>query len=350
MYRKSGVSFEDIVIDNKIAWFFSSEYNALFELCLQTGNVEYCGSTPYEPFLKQRLFASIKKFNNKIYLIPFTASHFTIYDIETKQFSVLKSDLLISRSVNVHYMASERIGHFIYAFGVFEKKVVKIDCNDLSYKVYDEWLEDVSEFNQTDAFFRNQLVNNNNRLIIPLCNSNSIMEFDIVSEKIRIHKIGHGTVGFSGICYFRNQYWMISRDNSKEITICDENFQKIKQISVVRDKKCNALAICNYDNAVYVFTNNNSEIYSIDCEDIKIPHGKIYFAKTIEDMLLYLEYDNELKIERDNTIVKYKIEIDISKFPVQNLIKKEDIQNEKKILVESELVNLSEYLGYIITI
>nr|AGS52806.1 CDP-glycerol:poly(glycerophosphate) glycerophosphotransferase [uncultured bacterium contig00009] len=80
------LSIFDIYDDGAYLWFTAIEFNALFKVDKETGNIKYVGSFPGERRSGWRLYTTINENNGKLYFTPCSAVEIGVYDINNDRF------------------------------------------------------------------------------------------------------------------------------------------------------------------------------------------------------------------------------------------------------------------------
>ncbi len=114
-------------------WFCPLKLNSLFSYDLNTGELSWKGRIPGEPIFKQALYRNCVRCNNKVYLVPYTASEIAIYDINTKEIKKLKVEDYGVK--NNRYSCAAVYGNMIFMFG--DKTpctlIINTDTDEVSY-------------------------------------------------------------------------------------------------------------------------------------------------------------------------------------------------------------------------
>lgn len=138
--RWDHIGIFDMFDDGEHLWFTSMEYNALFKMSKRTFQVDYIGSFPDEEAYGYRTYTSINECDGKLFFTPGTAHEIGVYNMKNKCFE--KISIGISRSENdlskVKY-SKKFVSGFIY-----NNALILIPCCYDSIVVYDIITEKVS--------------------------------------------------------------------------------------------------------------------------------------------------------------------------------------------------------------
>ena len=87
--NKVKLSFETYIKEADKIWFTTYDHNGLY--CKRSGNKDavLVGIVPYERRYALRLYASMKKYGNNIFLVPFFANEIAVYNTVSKIFTKL---------------------------------------------------------------------------------------------------------------------------------------------------------------------------------------------------------------------------------------------------------------------
>ncbi len=317
-------TFENIIITNSKGYFFSFEYNGLFEMDMDSFSTHLL--TNYERRLgyKERLFANLKMYNDWIILIPMSADDVFAYNVETKEKKYIELPL-----VECEYKESAKFfdayivkdSLFIIGHGcpyILELSLITWDLKksvDLSYD-YKDALK-----NGQDIFRYGVKIGES--IILPSAADNDVYVFNAMDRSIRKKTIEKKTKGFS--CAFSTDcaLYMVSTcsndmtkcgyeiddcrsisfdNNSKEVSyplsyssclkyanyeviiplwdndviLFDESTMNIKRISVLPIIDGRPLIItpirCGfvYNNNFYIVSGYNGDVFTLDLEQMSL--------------------------------------------------------------------------------
>lgn len=313
MRNKVPLFTEDIVCEGERAWFFAKNLNGLYEMNLENGEVHFCGYSPFDILDGERLFVTLKKYDDKIFLIPFNALNFVIYNCITCEFTMLNLPFDTFQSETTHFMASVMVDEYIYAFGAMEGKVLKINCQTCEVKVYDKWVKDIGEYNKEDAFFRNQVVVVNEKIYAPLVNANAVLELDILKDEIIIHRLSDGANGYVGICFekLKDYFWLVPRKLHEPVVCCDRKFHVVEKAFMNCVKTLNsAVAIYCQCGKTKLYLYNGSVQSEMENDAISVADGKYNFALEQDDIFIKGFSDKScIEIESNDVVKQYVLEV-----------------------------------------
>lgn len=240
--NKYAANIEDVAISEDTIWFFLSDYNALFSKKIGSDYTEFKGSVPWEKQNGVRLYASIKLYDNKLFLIPCSAQNIAIYDIHKNVFSKIeiKRDRI---KQNTSYMASVIYKHYLFLFGFKSACIIRVDLRSYDVVYVDEWYTEISKdiLDSSAPFFRKQLAIINDMAYIPFWNANYILQINLDTLRCNTYKLGLEKNGYAGICYFENKLFCIPNSEGENIASfkCENNqllLETKEMISTFRDK------------------------------------------------------------------------------------------------------------------
>lgn len=104
----------------------------------------------------------------------------------------------------------------LFLFGYSYPGIVKVDLVSKEVNVIDCWLKEsaVSLTNKTDGCFHSGYVLLDNVVYFPFVNSNAVLQFDLVTEEVVVHKVGDDRQRYISIVWDGTCFWLIPRDGS----------------------------------------------------------------------------------------------------------------------------------------
>ena len=227
------IGFEDFVEDGDYIWFSAIDMNGLFRMNMITQETEFIGHFPNEPKDGKRLYFACTRKDNLIIFAPFKAKNGVIYDTLTGQF--------ISLIVHDHSLLDNDLEKFsgivtyknkIFLLPCLYPAIVGYSLKNKSIKHYNDWVETLSKACEVskDAYARSYMIREDRYILIPLCNANAVLEFDMEEEKSKIYVVGKEGDSYSGICYDGQYYWLSPRHDGSIIK-WDKNNNEITRIN-----------------------------------------------------------------------------------------------------------------------
>lgn len=311
------IEIEDAVLDGDRIWFSAQNFNSLFFMDIHTKEAKFVGKFPNEPYSGKRLYASMKLVKKKIYFIPFCAKSIAVYDIEKGEFSNIQIDeTLIKCKLNVPlFMGVEEYKNYLFILPVFSKAIIRLNLLNDELQYVQDWSIQAQKyiFNSNDGYFRRQSVINGNKLIVPFCNANAVLELNCDMLQSKIYELGLQPRGYSGIYYDGEKYWLSPRTTGN-LVIWNWETNTIKPANIEQEEKENSsyayVGVLSYNEKITMFSSGQ---YSF----VKEEKGKIMFYQTGKGILTIIDKNNKCRFE-DEIVVNY---IDVN---VEQLLKGEE--------------------------
>ena len=243
------MDFNDAVIWQDEAWFFSNDFNGLYSVDLSSQEIKFRGQVPFEPQVEHHLYSSLVIWENKIYLVPSRAKKMAVYDMAAESFEQM--DLIDKDEYQLFY------GNFLYGsnlflFHLFDATILRIDLKSKEVTVIDEWLDKALPyfFRKADAnfnYFRKQLVCRGGKIYIPFCYANAVLEIDCESLRSNIHVIGSEEQGYAGICEDGEDLWLAPKQRNgavvrwnpqtghKDVFPCNDDSNALAYIGIAKE-------------------------------------------------------------------------------------------------------------------
>ncbi|WP_295094141.1 hypothetical protein [Ruminococcus sp.] len=268
MRKEYTVIPEDAVVIGNRAYFTSSTYNGFFYSEVGEEYAQHIGAIPGEMINGERLYASLQSVDERfICMIPFTAKEIAVYDIINDSFFKipLNDDM---QEKTMKFMASAEVDGVVFAFGLFDTFVYKIDVyQNTCLKVcsWEEKLERSKVFDDNDAFFRYQTQLYDGKIYVPFCNANAVLIYDYKRNDCEIVVFDDLDNGYSGVWrngevfYFsprkvgqRGLRWNIKNDSADYLADSDKNIIGLcTENNKVIYCSCDEFSFIRDDNLVY---------------------------------------------------------------------------------------------------
>lgn len=296
-----GVSIIDAVVDNDTLWFIAYDFNSLFSMNLLTGETKLVGLFPDEDYGIGRLYESMEIVNGKIFFAPFNAKSIAVYDVEKCEFSkiILEEEQIGCSLSKPLFGGMEVYGRFIFMLPIFSRAIVRIDTDSGELVYITAWLQDVMDliFNEKDAYFRRQAFLSGDRVMVPFCNANAVLEFNCETMEYRIHELGTDKRGYSGIVFDGKNFWLSPRETGELVQWNDQG-NTVEIVGLRQNKEeyhpYAYIGLFYWDKGITILPNvikkYQAETETADTH-ITIPQGKYTFAKQNGEMLSFYRED-----------------------------------------------------------
>ncbi len=342
------VSIEDAVIYEDAVWFITNTFNSLYSMNILTGETRLEGFFPNETYSGQRLYESMQLIAHKIYFIPFYAKTIAVFDIRKKQFSTIEFEekRLGCKLDKALFGGSKVYGKYLFMFPEFSKVIIRLNTEIDKADYISGWDEEVRRicFNE-DVYFRRQVACKGNKLMLPFCNANAVMELDCDTLEYQIYRLGTEKRGYSGICFDGEQFWLSSRTNGSLVQWNpNTNYAKIMELDQNNDVQTLYLyvGIVCCQKEIRIFPSIKREYAKTENEQIVLQEGIYTFVEDKNHMLLYFRNDiGHLVIVNKEDGSQFEIEI---KVRYKDINKRRMIREAAGNVCESEILHVRNML------
>lgn len=259
-------------VDDKM-YFPSFVGNALF--CYDHGKVEFLGKFPSEKETYCiKLFLGMEEYDEKLIFAPQVANHIAVYDLETGVFSQINVDIDWS---GVRSKFGEAIikEHILYMFPIRFNGVVGVDLKTGHAEIYDNWISKVNHnaLSNSDAYCGFGKAIRGNRVFLPICKSNQVLEFDLDSRISTIHDVGEE--GHAAICDDGQYLWLFPR-RGQDIIKWNPETGQCETLQPQNDEVvCASFVGAIYSSGyVYAFPEYGNQVLMIDVKRNEISEFK----------------------------------------------------------------------------
>lgn len=349
--------FDAMVIEDGFAWIFVNNFNALFQLNVESSELVCLGSVPGEIMMRQGLYSNILKYDRKLVLIPALATSVAVYDLDKKTFTTVKIPVEDNKC-----FAATVYGEKVYMVGNASANVFVLDLSSFDLKTIDEGVNYYNEMiNDKNMYFRKSDCVVDGKFYAASCISNTIMEIDMITDFVKFYVLSSDIAkGFRLITYNSGFFWIVPWGEAKLLK-WDKNANSLETVFELECTPYNASEILSYGNKLLIYPTIGDCVIKYDIEldnmsivnvydkymetQIRYPWGNQKFTKTIlvEDTV-FAFMPTQMSIIKHN-LRKDDIEflsVDISEFDMKySLIRKAEI------LQESEDIDLKSFLGAI---
>lgn len=282
--------------DNQI-WYCAHNFNGLFSMDLKTNIITFHGCFPEENYSSQRLYLSMKLVGNKIFFAPLYAKSVAVFDIKSNQFYNFKLD---EQKMNCKFgmplfIKIEQYKNYLFMLPKFSKAILRFNLNNNNIDYITEWSKQVDDkiFNE-EGYFRKQALLQGDKIIVPFCNANAVMEFNCNTMRCYIYELGTENRGYSGICFDGEKYWLSSKNydclTSWDMEGNNCNIVPIHKIEV-KEYLNQYIGILYINNDLVVFSSmeEDNNIGNIT-KNIRIENGRYSFVIENNDVWMFYQY------------------------------------------------------------
>ena len=328
------IYFYDCAYEGNELWFVAGNYNGLYKMDISSGKVEYIGRVPDEDVISNSLYANIFKIRDDIWMIPSRAKEIARYNLKENKFHKIKlSNFKISKTAK--FNSAHVYKNKIYMIPWNFEGIVCLDLDNESVTVdsrFIKLLEEKYGYKEKMSYVHKSCLVDK-YIYMPIYNTNIIIEYNLMTKKIKDYQIGDESLKFGSIVYDGNNFWLIPRTNGPIVSWDKKNNKFSVYNKYPKGFSCtNLFRFAHYtDGNVWLFPEMGNMIIKLDVktgsmEGICKTNGKYYcsFARDINNSILTIS-----SVGRKNTQL---LIIDKS----GEIIKKEKVECLTKINFKEE--------------
>lgn len=255
--RDDKLWFDGFWVEENTIWFFSNEFNGLFEFDQDTQELIFLGIVPGEEVTGEGLFMNLIKVENKIVLVPAHARQIAVFDLVEKKFITI----LITLN-GFKFMGATSYNNKIFMLGYDSPIVVSLDLNTLAVIYHKDCLDVMKnrKINNNINFRRNSTVVDS-CYYFAFCNTNLIGCIDMEKEKFSFYEIGDSSLAFRNIAYDGEYFWISVWG---ELSLIKWNMvtkeTKIYRCDELKGKKYNTSEIIVNEDKIFVFPTTDDSV------------------------------------------------------------------------------------------
>ncbi len=345
--KRNTIGIEDaVLLDNKL-WFCLSEYRNLVSMDIETNETKAYTIPTSGAYVQKRAFASMELVGRKIYLIPFYERVIIQFDIDSEEFVKINLDSRLIENKYALFMGVGKYGEYLFVMGVSVPAILRVNTANNHVDYITDWCQKAEKliFDFKEIYFRKQCVVLDNKLFVPFCNANAILEMDCISMETTIHSLGEKKQGYSGICFGGNSLWLSPR-KSGDMVKWNLDTKQIDTIHIPGIQRLgNALSyigIISKNNKKMLFPIVEKQTAYIEGEDVIELNGKFKFVNENESRIVFYETNSGTITIIDKETNK-QFEIRIGKVDVDI----EGILYENNIIVENAIIDIRDFMEYV---
>lgn len=346
--KKNGIAVRDaLVVDNKI-WFCPGHYKSLCSLDMSTNERKGYVIPTEGLYTKGSMFSSMAVVGNKIYLIPLHDKVIMQFNIESKEFQRIELVPEIVGDNSELFAGVSRWGDYLFVWGARNPMILKLNTlnNQIDYIVDCKQKAQEVIFDYKDVCFRSQGVISDDKLFLPFCNANAILEVDCISMETVIHRLGEEKQGYSGICLEGKALWLSPRKKGRLVK-WDLKTKKMDEIQMPGLSKAKkeyvyvGIAANNAEKILCPFWERQS--VRIEDQNITELDGRVGFVRDEENYIIMAGVDNGIITVINKSANSWsefrigKIDVDVEKILIEN----------NNIVVENDSIGILNFMEYI---
>ena len=310
--------FENLCKSNGRLWFTSINFNSLWAMDSDTWEVEHIGLFPDEEAYQSRQFFSLVMANDRIYCIPLSANNLIEYSPADKAFRAIplpipqyKAASKIVYSPDLKFLCGYVYGDHLFITPYTYPGIIKYSLSTGNIVVLDDWITDLDSMHSTKHFlgYFNRGVAQDNKLFLACCGANAVFEFDMETCLHRIHKIKNENIGYIGMCFDGENYWLSPVNNNGVVVKWNPMEGVIKELRNLCD--CQTQELFPFQNISFLRGNIwlLPLLYNSDTKAIKIDvnTNAVTIADNFQNETTYVS-ENALYSNTHSYLLQEKIE------------------------------------------
>lgn len=205
--------------DEDTLWCISFEsLSRLYKIDLRTAIMDEASPLLNETAMSNA-FSNILAYKDYFIFIPANEERITM--LERKK-GTIESIMLPSAEKkigksDINFFSGIIYEDFLFLFGYSYPGILRMDLVNKKFKIINEWLNERDFFftNEKDGCFHIQYYIKNNIVYFPFMNTNAVLEFDLRTMEVTVHKVGNCGQRYISIEWDGNNFWLFPRDGSR---------------------------------------------------------------------------------------------------------------------------------------
>lgn len=344
--KKRKNKIEDAVLMDEKIWFCISCCESLFSMDIVSKEKKSFRIPSGGAYVKERAFGSMRAVGRKIYLIPFYERVIMQFDVDTETFCRIEIDSSMIENKTALFLGTGVYQNYLFIMGLDVPVILRLNTENHQIDYITDWNQKVENliFDSSDVYFRKQSVVLDNRLYVPFCNANAVLEVDCISLKTTIHCMGEEKQGYSGICFEGSFFWLSPRKNGS-IVRWNFNTEQISKIDLGgmknREDSLSYIGIITLDSEIALLPLVEKKRGSRK-ENVFELCGSYVFVQEDEKSILFFDRNTEILtlIDKENS---KKTELEVGTIPVDI----GSLLQEKGDILREETVSIQQFIELI---
>jgi len=215
--NKIKLSFETCIIGEEGIWFSAFDHNGLYFKGRLSKKAILVGVIPNERKYALRLYASMVRYENKIFLIPFLAKEVAVYDIDQKEFKKIPlkkvSEFGDKKLANemAKFWCSKLYKDTLFLFPHNYPALVMINVHTYEVSYLSEFVYELETLSINREPYITDIYVENHMVYGSCACANVVLQVDLVEKSVNVCKIPVDANGFNGITKIGNEIWLAPR-------------------------------------------------------------------------------------------------------------------------------------------
>ncbi len=213
--QNEGLYFDYMEIDENNMWFIPLNYNGLFKMSLDNGNIEFMGGFPGEQLFSSFRYRTLKRIDNKIIIIPWFGDSIIEYDINKKSFKKQLIKVFDNHDINGRWQYNNfligmvKYNKYIFMFG-FQPVIVRYDFETDGLEYFGEWAKSIDlNYANKNGMMWNGYCIKDNLLFINIIRTNKVLIFNMDTCDSIVSSVGDIKNKYIQINFDGKYFWLL---------------------------------------------------------------------------------------------------------------------------------------------
>lgn len=191
--------FSVIAIKDNIGYASDFDRNGLFEVDIESGKCRFIMTFPNEDVMVSRLHEHAVWIGNKVYFIPASGKHISVFNTETKEVETIEIPQFSKKQNNnynpkLKFIKAIEHNGCLWLIPSTYPGIIRLNINTNEIRVISNWIP------ENGYMFRRAVCVKNNKIYAASGNNNNVLIFDMNIENGNILKVGKTNSGVMDMC------------------------------------------------------------------------------------------------------------------------------------------------------
>lgn len=212
MEQNIKIFMEDCVRIGDKVYFFSRDWNGLYQVDYKSESMKFIGIMPEEHLLSRRLCAGIVHYHGKLILIPMTAEKIWVYNLKNGQWRGIERKYVTEKDSHKEIFRAVKYKKYLIFVGSNYPAVIRMDMDTYSLEYLTEPYNFLmSEKTSGECFFRSDWIIREGYLLAASCLNNYVLQINMDTFEHEWIEVGNRDFRYSGITWDGKFYWLSPR-------------------------------------------------------------------------------------------------------------------------------------------
>lgn len=311
-------AFTRAVDDGNALWWSTYSGNALMCMDKRTKVATYVGSFPNERYCGWNLYTGVLQCEDKLIFAPSAANTIAVYDMAKGAWENIAFELPV-REIRQQYSSVAKFAEVkrykqkLFLIPYFYPAIIRYDLDTGKIEYINKWIKQLEPYivDKADVWFAHS-IQEGSQLLLPACNANAIVIFDMETCKSVIQTVESVQHGFEGICGDAGHYWLTPRKHTEIVRWDrkDNTFTKFNEFPQDYDGGTYPFTLPIYANrSIWLLPIQANQILQITEEDgnmtsvggFPIEAKPFYYAQMIESKIVAVS-------NRENRLIEWGVQ------------------------------------------